>query len=257
MSETAYNLTVGDFNSIIFSDGCLVDKTPHGAQIYGLNCIYIDAGDRKLLVDSGCGEWFMTDTAGHLVKNMKAAGIKPEDIDTVIFSHGHIDHVCGTFDKKGKPVFPNAHYIITRKEWDYIKSPPGDNEIQNAFYSPARLYLLPLENRFTLVEPDYEVLPGIKMIPAHGHTLGNVMIDITSKGKRLLCIGDIIHSPREFTDPTCLAAFDVAPAEAVKTRAKILTQLAKEGTFVFACHFTFPGLGYIRQVKGVFSWESI
>jgi glyoxylase-like metal-dependent hydrolase (beta-lactamase superfamily II) len=257
VSETAYNLTVGDFNCIIFSDGRLVDKTPQGTQTYGLNCIYIEAGNRKLLVDNGCGEWFMADTAGHLVKNMRTVGIEPEDIDTIIFDHGHIDHVCGTFDKKGKPVFPNAHYIITRKEWDYIKSPPGDNEIQNAFYSPARRYLLPLENRFNIVESDFEVLPGLRLIPAHGHTPGNVMVDITSKGKRLLSIGDIIHSQREFTDPACLADFDVTPVEAMKTRAEILSQLAKEGTFVFACHFTFPGLGFIRQAKDIFIWESI
>jgi hypothetical protein len=83
------------------------------------------------------------------------------------------------------------------------------------------------------------------------------MVDITSKGKRLLSIGDIIHSQREFTDPACLADFDVTPVEAMKTRAEILSQLAKEGTFVFACHFTFPGLGFIRQAKDIFIWESI
>jgi glyoxylase-like metal-dependent hydrolase (beta-lactamase superfamily II) len=199
----------------------------------------------------------MTKTAGRLLNNMKSAGLKPEDIDTIIFDHGHIDHVCGTFDEKGKPVFSNARYIITQKEWDYIKSPPGDNEMQNVFYRPARQYLLPLHDRFTLVEADYEVLPGIRMLPAHGHTPGNVMIDISSQGERLLCIGDIIHSPREFTDPACLAAFDVTPAEALKTRAKILAEVARDGAFVFATHFPFPGLGYIRQVKGIFSWEPI
>jgi glyoxylase-like metal-dependent hydrolase (beta-lactamase superfamily II) len=253
MPEQAYPLAVGNFHCIIFSDGCLVDPS----ETYGLNCIYIDAGDHKILIDNGCGETFMQNTAGHLLKNMKAAGLKTEDIDTIIFDHGHIDHVCGTFDEKGKPVFPNACYIITRKEWDYIKSPPGDNEMQNVFYRPARQYLLPLQDRFTFVEVDYEVLPGIKMLPAHGHTPGNVMIDISSQGERLLCIGDIIHSAREFTDPACLAAFDVTPAEAIKTRAKILTEVARDNVFVFACHFLFPGLGYIRQAKGIFSWEPI
>ncbi len=257
MSETAYHLTVGEFKCTIFSDGCLVDENPQGAETFGLNCIYVEAGDRKMFIDNGCGESFRINTAGRLLKNMKAEGLKPEDIDTIIFDHGHIDHVCGTFDLKGKPVFPNARYIITQKEWSYIKSPPGFNEMQNAFYSPARRHLLPLENRFTLVEDDYEVLPGIKMIPARGHTPGNVMINISSRGKRLLCIGDIIHSQREFTDPACLAAFDVAPAEAVKTRAKILAKVAREGTFIFACHFPFPGLGYIRRTKGVFRWHPI
>ncbi len=253
MSEQALRLNVGDFSCIIFNDGSLVDPN----ETYGLNCIYIETGDRKILVDNGCGENFMTKTAGRLLKNMKAEGIKPEDIDTIIFDHGHIDHVCGTFDKEGKPVFSNARYIITQKEWDYIKSPPGDNEMQNMFYRPARQYLLPLQDRFTLVAADYEVLPGIKLTPAHGHTPGNVMVDISSRGQRLLCVGDIIHSPREFIDPACLAAFDVTPAEAINTRAKILSKAAKEDTFIFAPHFSFPGLGYIRQAKGIYHWDAI
>jgi glyoxylase-like metal-dependent hydrolase (beta-lactamase superfamily II) len=257
MSEQAYRLTVGDFNCIIFNDGCLVDETPQGKETYGLNCIYIEAGDRKIMVDNGCGDTFMTNTAGCLLNNMKSAGLKTEDIDTIIFGHGHIDHVCGTFDKAGELIFPKAHYIITQKEWDYIELPPGDNETQNFFYSPARQYLLPLRDRFTLVESDYEVLPGIKMVPAHGHTPGNVMVDISSRGKRLLCIGDVIHSLRKFTDPACLAAFDVTPSEAIETRVKILAKVVNEGAFIFAAHFTFPGLGYIRKVKGVYNWEPI
>jgi glyoxylase-like metal-dependent hydrolase (beta-lactamase superfamily II) len=252
MTDTAYNLTVGDFNCTVFSDGCLIDPD----ETFGLNCILIEAKGRKILIDNGFGE-NSTGTAGLLLDNMKSAGLKPEDIDTIIFDHGHIDHVCGTFKKDGSPVFPNARYIITREEWDYIKSPPGDNETQNGFYRHARQYLLPLHDRFDVVASDCEIFPGIKLIPAHGHTPGNVMVDLSSQGERLLCIGDIIHSPREFTDPACLAAFDVTPAGAIKTRAKILAGAARDGTFVFATHFTFPGLGYIRQINGVFSWAPI
>ncbi len=253
MSDTAYRLTIGDFNCIIFNDGYLVDHVEN----FGLNCIYIEAGGHKILIDNGCGENFREKTAGHLLKSMKTAGLKPGDIDTIIFDHGHIDHVCGTFDKNGNPVFSNARYIVTKKEWDYIKSPPGANKTQNEFYYHARKYLIPMEERFVLVDADYQVLPGIKMRPAFGHTKGNVMVDLMSQGQRLLCIGDVIHSRREFADPACLAAFDVTPSEAIKTRAKILDEAAQTGVFVFACHFTFPGLGYIRQTKDMFSWEPI
>jgi glyoxylase-like metal-dependent hydrolase (beta-lactamase superfamily II) len=257
MSETAYHLNIGEINCIIFSDGLIVDKTPEGIQSYGLNCIYIEAGGRKMLVDDGCGKIFQPETAGRLMKNLKSAGIKPEDMDTIIFSHGHIDHVSGTVNKTGKPVFTNARYIMTRKEWDFIKAPPGDNEMQNMFYRPARRFLLPLEERFTLVKDNYEVIPGIKMIHAYGHTPGNSMVAIAFHGERLFCICDVMHSPREFTDPGCLTMFDVIPQEAMKTRAKVLTSLAKDATLVFASHFTFPGLGYIRQKNGVFSWDPI
>jgi glyoxylase-like metal-dependent hydrolase (beta-lactamase superfamily II) len=125
------------------------------------------------------------------------------------------------------------------------------------FYRPARQYLLPLKDRFDLVKANHAVLPGIIILPAYGHTPGNAMVDISSQGKRLLCIGDIIHSQQEFTKPRHCAAFDVDPEEAVKTRTRILTKAAKDGTFVFACHFTFPGLGYIRNKNGKLSWDAI
>jgi len=252
MSDTAYRLEVGDFKCIIFSDGYLQDP----GERFGLNCIYIKSGGRKMLVDNGCGELFQA-TAGQLAANMGKEGIRPGDIDTIIFDHGHIDHVCGTFDLKGKPVFSQAGYIITKKEWDYIEAGPTANETQNNFFAPARQYLIPLKDRFSFVKDNYEVLPGIKMVPAHGHTKGNSMVEITSKGKKLLCIGDVIHSQQEFTEPEHCAAFDVNAAEAIATRTKILAGLAKDGTFVFATHFSFPGLGYIREKKGVLGWEAI
>jgi len=252
MSDIAHRLTVGGFKCIIFSDGYLQDPV----ERFGLNCIYIESGVRKMFIDNGCGTTFQG-TAGHLLKNLTAEGIKPADIDTFIFDHGHIDHVCGTFDKKGTLVFPNARYMITKKEWAYIEAGPTDNETQNNFFKPARKYLLPLKDRFELVGDDYEVMPGIKYIPAHGHTPGNSMIDISSKGQRLLCIGDVIHSQQELTEPRHCAAFDVTPEEAIKTRAKIISKLVKEGTYVFATHFTFPGLGYFREKQGVLVWEPI
>lgn len=252
MADTAYRFAVGDINCIIFNDGCLQDPE----DTFGLNCIYIESGSRKMLVDNGCGKLFM-DTAGKLLANMKAAGISPADIDTIIFDHAHIDHVCGTFDLEGNPVFPKARYIITKKEWDYVCAGPTDNATQNNFYAPARKYLIPLKDRFDAVEDNYLVAPGITLVPANGHTPGNSMVEIVSKRHKLLCIGDIIHSLKEFSDPKRCAAFDVDEEQALKTRAAVLPVLAKDKTFVFAAHFTFPCLGYIREKGGVFRWEPL
>lgn len=250
MSKTAYRLTVGEYHCFIFSDGQLVDP----GETFGLNCILIESGKHKILIDNGCGRMFQG-TAGHLLSNMVAEGIKPEDIDIIVFDHGHIDHVCGTFDEKGKAVFPDARYIISKKEWEYIEAGPTANETQNNFFKPARKYLVQLKDRFSFAEDNDEIIPGIRFVPAPGHTPGNSMVNITSKGKSLLCIGDVIHSQQELIKPDHCAAFDVAPEEAIKTREKILRKLAKDGTFVFATHFTFPGLGYFREKQGVLSWQ--
>ena len=179
------------------------------------------------------------------------------DIDTIIFDHGHLDHVCGTTDEKGKPFYPNARYVITKKEWAYIEAGPTDNKTQNDFFAPARKYLIPMKERFDLVSDNYEVLPGIKFIPAHGHTPGNSMIEFSSKGQRMLSMGDVVHSLRELTKPDHCAAFDANSGEAIKTRTKILAQTVKDGTFIFATHLAFPGLGHFRAKNGVTSWEPI
>ena len=188
---------------------------------------------------------------------MEADGLKCSDIDRIIITHGHIDHVSGSFSSEGKPVFPNARYITPESEWEHWLTPPGSNELHNMFFEFARKHFLSIRDQFDLVKDDAEVLPGIRFVSASGHTPGNVMVDISSKGNRLLCIGDIIHSQLEFTNPEHLILFDVMPEQAVQTRKQILSDIAKSGVLVYACHFPFPGLGHIIREKGTFSWQPI
>jgi glyoxylase-like metal-dependent hydrolase (beta-lactamase superfamily II) len=264
MSDKAYRLNVGDLKCIVFSDGYLQDPEVQ----FGLNCIYIEAGGRKILVDNGCGESFKgppaapgtkpaESTAGFLVKNMAAEGVKPADITDIIFTHAHIDHVCGTCDVNGKTVFPDARYTIHKKEWDYVLAGPDGNENLTWLFADARKNLPALKDRFNVVGDNYTIVPGIKLIPAPGHTPGNIMVEISSKGKKLLCIGDIIHAHREFAEPEHYAILDFNPKQAVQTRSKILAKAAKDNTYIFAIHFAFPGLGYIRETNGALGWEPI
>jgi glyoxylase-like metal-dependent hydrolase (beta-lactamase superfamily II) len=256
MVEAGFHYTVGDFECTIFSDGTLVTEGAEMDEVFGLNCILINTGDHKILIDTGCGDGFQS-TAGHLVENLEAAGILCEDIDRIIITHGHIDHAAGCFDSRGRPVFPNVRYITSENEWDYWLTPPGSNELHNMFFDSARRNLLPIRDRFELVKDNTELLPGIRLIPAPGHTPGNAMVEISSGNSRLLCIGDIIHSQVEFTNPEYLALFDVTPEQAIKTRTRILSEIAGADTPVFACHFQFPGLGYITHREGIFGWQPL
>lgn len=257
MTEAVFRYDVGKFKCTVVSDGTLVSEGADGQEIFGLNCLLIDSGSHKILIDTGCGDAFQSTTAGKLAKNLEAAGISRSDIDIIIFTHGHIDHAGGSFDSQGKPVFPGARYYVSEKEWQYWEKGEDANELQNMFFSPARKNLLPVRDQFTLVKDDVEILPGIKLVTAAGHTPGNIMVDISSGKKQLLCIGDVIHSRREFVQPDYLASFDVAPEQAIPARAGILSNIAKSGTLVFACHFQFPGLGYIKEKDGVFTWQPI
>jgi glyoxylase-like metal-dependent hydrolase (beta-lactamase superfamily II) len=101
------------------------------------------------------------------------------------------------------------------------------------------------------------MFPGIKLIPAPGHTPGNIMVEVGSQGESILCIGDIIHSQKEFIDPEYLTMFDVDPEQAVSTRQKVLFKIVDSEQLVFACHFDFPGLGYIVVQDGNFTWRPI
>jgi glyoxylase-like metal-dependent hydrolase (beta-lactamase superfamily II) len=256
MREAGFRYDIGEFECTVVSDGTLITQGAENEEVFGLNCLFIDSGDHKILIDTGCGDGFQS-TAGRLVENLKAEGIRCSDIDRIIFTHGHIDHAGGSFDSRGRPVFPDARYITSEREWNYWVTPPGSNELQNMFFGPARKNLLPIRDQFDLVKDNIEIFPGIKLIAAPGHTPGNVMVDITSDEKRLLCIGDIIHSQLEFIHPEYLASFDVTPEQALRTRAQVLSDVAKSGVLIFACHFPFPGLGYIKHHKGVFTWQPI
>ena len=256
MIEAGFRYDVGDIKCTVFSDGTLVSQELGGEDVFGLNCLFVDSGDHKILIETGSGEGFQP-TAGRLLHNLEAAGISCSDIDIIIFSHCHIDHVSGTCDSQGKPIFPNARYITTKSEWTYLEMEPGTNEMQNFFFDYARKNLLPLADLFDLAEDNTEVLPGIKFISAPGHTTGNSMVEITSGENRLLCIGDIVHSQLEFVEPEHASLFDVAPEQALDTRARILSDAARSGVLVFACHFQFPGLGYIKQKGDVFTWQPI
>jgi len=256
MPEAGFRYDIGKYKCIIFNDGTLVNEDSDEEEVFGLNCLLIDSGDHKILIDTGCGDGFQA-TAGRLVKNLEAEGIRCSDIDSIIITHGHIDHASGSFDSQGKPVFPNTRYITSEKEWEYWDTGPGSNELQNMFFEGARKNLLPIRDRFDLVKDDDEIMPGIKLLTAHGHTPGLIMVDISSGGKRLICIGDIIHSQREFINPEYLSLWDVTPEQALNTRAQILSNVAKSGILVFACHFPFPGLGYITRKEGIFTWQPI
>ncbi len=250
--DQSFSFKIGKFDCRVVLDGVVVvpdTVTPKQFNPRDLstglamdvNCLVIRTGPHNVLMDTGCGDW-PGFSGGKLIENMAAAGIKPADIDTVIITHAHGDHIGGNVDAKGKPAFANARYVMHRKEWDYwtakLAEPVGARDM-NAI---NRKNLPPIKDRLALIDGDSEIVPGIKAVHSPGHTPGGLMLMVSSDGQSLCCIGDLIHHEAELTRLDLYAIFDVAKDEAVAERQRLLPELADSGMLLYAAHLKFPGL---------------
>ena len=122
-------------------------------------------------------------------------------------------------------------------------------------FDAARENLLPVRDQFDLAAENAEVAPGVQLLPAYGHSPGNAMVGLSSGTERLLCVGDLIHSERELTDPAWYAFLDVIPAPAEQLRSEGVAEIAFSGVYVYACHFPFPGLGRFVNEEETLRWR--
>ncbi|MCK4964581.1 MAG: MBL fold metallo-hydrolase [Dehalococcoidia bacterium] len=222
-------------------------------------CLVVDTGKHLVLVDTGA-DGLGPDT-GKLLQHLQAGGISPEDIDTVILTHGHPDHLGGNTDADGKLVFINARYIIWRDEWDFWMSEQAelklDEHSREVLLGYARKNLPPIQSQLSLVDYEAEVLPGIQAIAAPGHTPGHMALAISSEGEQLLCVSDTVLHPIHLEQPDWYAAVDLDPVQVEVTRHRILTKAATKKALVLAFHFPFPGLGRVVQKGEVWQWQPI
>jgi glyoxylase-like metal-dependent hydrolase (beta-lactamase superfamily II) len=199
---------------------------------------------------------------GRLIQNLHAEGIQCSEIDRVILSHAHPDHIGGNTDVEGKATFSNARYTICRKEWEYWTSDPDLSQLnvpenmKPDMLIAADKYLTPIEAQFDLIDGDTRIATGIEIIMAPGHTPGHIVTAISSGTEELVCICDLAHHPLEFIRPDlCLPDYDPEQAKAI--RDHILSRIAENNTLAFGCHFPFPGLGHIARQDDVWLWKPI
>lgn len=267
---------VGDIEVLVLSDGAarapatmyFPGTTPEqwaeherwldhkGNVEFPFSCFLVRTGRRRVLIDTGLGQTpLVIFRGGALLGELAAAGVKPEEIDTVFVTHLHIDH-CGTTvlqaeDGSARPTFRNAAYRWTAAEHDCWTRPDG--ALSNPAVSPeARAYIqsmfAALGDRYQPAEDGEAIAPGVNVIATPGHTPGHAAIILSSGGARAFILGDAISCPVQLTETEWSGMGDADPKLARRTQEAVVREIESGGALMTAAHF--PGLTFGRVLTG-------
>jgi glyoxylase-like metal-dependent hydrolase (beta-lactamase superfamily II) len=240
-------------------------RAPQETVLCPYTCLLVETGRHVMLVDTGLGE--ASRTSGAIVARLEMAGIRPKDVDTVLLTHAHPDHIGGAVDmrrpKVPRPMFPNARYVIAELEWEFWMGAHADlgglrlpAEFQFGMESTARRSLTALRHQLEMVECETEVVPGVRAIPAPGHTPGHLALLLESQGHQLLNVGDAAVHPLHLEHPDWENGFDQSGGRAVATRRALLERAAAKNMYVMGFHFPFPSVGRVAaRAEGGWEWK--
>lgn len=211
-----------------------------------------------ILVDTGAANT-MGPGLGGLHGALAATGVAPAQVDTILLTHLHLDHVGGLIDAKGQALFPNAEIVTGQTEWDFwhndgiMASVPAD--MQN-FFHIARISTAPYKDRMRLFQGEQEVAKGLTSVPMPGHTPGHAGFQLSSGDDTLLVWGDLIHSTAlQFAYPEWTVLFDADPVATVETRRRVLDRAAADRIWVAGMHVDFPGLGKVQRDGSAYRYQ--
>lgn len=199
------------------------------------NAFLVRTEDHLVLVDTGTGP-----KDGKLVERLKAAGVAPSDVDLVLITHFHLDHVGGLLDAEGGRAFPKAVVRASKAESDFwLGDPSKVPERARGSIPGIQAALAPYQavGAFRPFGPDEVLGKGIRASPAAGHTPGHTVYVFGPAGKELWCIGDLIHfGAVQFERPGVAVGFDVDPARAVPAREELFQRAASTHAVLAGVH---------------------
>jgi glyoxylase-like metal-dependent hydrolase (beta-lactamase superfamily II) len=278
-----YRLKVGDLEVTALYDGTGVfdphwlngTKATTDGVVKGLNedphmldvvdsGFLVNTGKQLILVDAGAGAWWGGGALGRLAGSLRSAGYTPEEVDIVLLTHLHSDHVGGLTTQDGKRVFPNADVYVAKAESDFWLSPeiaakaPKDAQ---PFFESARAIAAPYikAGKWRTFSGSEPIVDGMQLVPLHGHTPGHTGYEFSSKGQKILFWGDIVHAQRvQLQHSEVTAIFDIDQTAAAATRNQLLSKLAGGDVLIAGPHSSvFPPLGRLRKEGSGYSWVPV
>ena len=218
--------------------------------------IAVNTGTKLVVIDTGTGEANFERTkgaAGQFHGNLKAAGIDRNQVDSVIISHFHGDHINGLLTPDNKPSFANAEILVPAAEWKYFMddgemSRQTSDRMKGVFAGVRRVFDA-LGRKVTPYEPGKELAPGITSVATNGHTPGHNSHIIASGDAKVFVQGDVTNIPLFVRNPGWHLMFDEDANMAEATRRKVYDMLAAEKMMVQGFHYPFPALAYIEKTS--------
>ncbi len=229
-------------------DAAAAAYMPAGQVVIPFTTTVLNTGGKLVVIDTGNGDTGAV-TSGKWMANFRAAGFTPEQVDTVVISHFHGDHINGVRLKDGTAVFPNAEIMVPAAEWawwmDDAKMAAAPEGLRGAFANVRRVFG-PAAKDITQYGPDREIVTGLTTIAAPGHTPGHTAFAVTSGAGRVLLLSDTTNSPLIFArHPDWHALFDIDGDMAQATRHRMLDLAASERMQVAFYHAPFPATGHV------------
>lgn len=233
---------------------------PTDHMTLNLNSLVIQTGGRRILLEAGAGQT-MGPNGGRLVANLAAIGLTPTDIDAVVISHTHPDHVGNLRTAEGGKAFPRAVVFAPRADWDFfvrndpdLSYLPVPEDFRRRFGAAIKSSVEPVASDVQLYEAGAEIVPGLTTIAAHGHTPGMATFLVHSGRDQLLLTADLAYHPVVNIDRPWRPGPDRDRDAALASRRRIFDRAAAERMLVLGFHHPFPGLGRILKTDAGYAW---
>jgi len=221
---------------------------------HGFVTTLIQTPDTLIAMDPGFGENTPMPSAGYYNKTLALAGYAVSDIDLVVISHSHPDHI-GNLMTQGKPTFPNAEIVYGRTEYEYWKKGEHISDMRKPTLALFNKVVLPLSERIRFIEPEETIVPGLTAVNAFGHSAGHLAFHFEQGQQSLMMLNDTVaHYVASFAHPEWHFFMDDDAEAAAATRRRILDTVTADNIPVIGFHIPFPALGRVRKAGSGFEF---